>query len=152
MHQGNVESLGQDFEAHGYPVPSQYNPADWIIDVAQGNTLEENMNMVYTIVWDMCSSEMHAKLKEGNNFDRNIAQKIDPLKLLDEVRKIMYNFQEKRYTPHHILMTWLKFFDLKQQPNKTVLEYYERFKLHTKVVESVGGSFGRNDQMLKDAG
>ena len=101
------------------------------------------MNMVYTIVWDMCSEEMHAKLKEVNNFARDILDKMDSLKLLDEIRKIMDNFQEKRYTPHNILMTWLKFFDLKQQLNETVLEYYERFKLHTKVVESMGGSFGR---------
>ena len=120
--------------------------------VQRENTLEENMTMVYTIIWDMCSEEMHAKLKEVNNFTRDIAEKMDPLKLLDEIRKVMYNFQEKRYTPHNILMTWIKFFELRQQPNETVLEYYERFKLNTKVVESVGGSFGRDEGMLKDAG
>ena len=91
--------------------------------VQQENMLEENMMMVYTIVWDMCSEEMHAKLKEVNNFTRNIAEKMDPLKLLDEIRKVMYNFQEKRYTPHNILMTWIKFFELRQQPDELVLEY-----------------------------
>ena len=35
MHQGAVASIGADYEQHGYPVPNQYNPADWVIDVAQ---------------------------------------------------------------------------------------------------------------------
>ena len=37
----HVDCIGEDFEAYGYPVPAQYNPADWIIDVAQGNALED---------------------------------------------------------------------------------------------------------------
>ena len=64
--------------------------------------LEENMNMVYTIVWDMGSEEMHAKLKEVNNFVHNIADKMDPLKLLDEIRKIMVQFPgEEVYTSQY---------------------------------------------------
>ena len=35
MHQGAVASIGVDYEKHGFPVPNQYNPADWVIDVAQ---------------------------------------------------------------------------------------------------------------------
>ncbi|CAB9516113.1 Putative white-brown complex homolog protein 30 [Seminavis robusta] len=41
MHQGEVANLARDFEQYGYPVPNQYNPADWVIDIAQGITLEE---------------------------------------------------------------------------------------------------------------
>ena len=64
----------------------------------------------------------------------------------------MYNYQEKRYVHHNMMMTWKKFYDLKQLPNETVQEYYEKFKLQVKVVESVGGSFGRDEQLLVDAG
>lgn len=31
MHQGRVEDIGRDFESMGYPLPPNYNPADWII-------------------------------------------------------------------------------------------------------------------------
>ena len=41
MHQGSVTTIGEDYERHGYPVPRHYNPADWVIDVAQEHTLEE---------------------------------------------------------------------------------------------------------------
>eukprot|EP00522_Entomoneis_paludosa_P001388 CAMPEP_0172475348 /NCGR_PEP_ID=MMETSP1065-20121228/69819_1 /TAXON_ID=265537 /ORGANISM="Amphiprora paludosa, Strain CCMP125" /LENGTH=673 /DNA_ID=CAMNT_0013233547 /DNA_START=69 /DNA_END=2090 /DNA_ORIENTATION=+ len=41
MHQGSVSEITHDFANYGYPVPSQYNPADWVIDVAQGHDMEE---------------------------------------------------------------------------------------------------------------
>lgn len=41
MYQGDVSKLNSDFEAHGQPIPANYNPADWIIDVAQTNTMED---------------------------------------------------------------------------------------------------------------
>jgi ABC-type multidrug transport system ATPase subunit len=41
MHQGAVSTIGNDFSLMGYPVPSNYNPADWVLDVAQINSVEE---------------------------------------------------------------------------------------------------------------
>ena len=108
--------------------------------------------MTYKIVWDMCSDEMHAKLKEIINFNTEIADKMDVLKLLEEIRKIMYNYQDQRYGQHNVLMAWNKFYDLKQQPHESVLAYYERFKLQVKVLESVGANIGRDDLLLIDSG
>ena len=31
MYQGSVKSIPDFFGARGYPIPSNYNPADWII-------------------------------------------------------------------------------------------------------------------------
>ena len=72
--------------------------------------------------------------------------------LLQEIRKTMCNFQDKRYVQHNMLMMWKKCYDLKQQPNELVQEHCKRFKLQVKVVESVRGSFGRDDQLLTDVG
>ena len=41
MHQGDVSSISDDFSKLGYPVPPNYNPADWVLDVAQINSVEE---------------------------------------------------------------------------------------------------------------
>ena len=120
--------------------------------VERENTLETNLNMTYKMVWDMCSDEMHAKLKEVNNFNTEIADNMDVLKLLEEIRKIMYNYQDQRYGQHNVLMAWNKFYDLKQQPHESVLAYYERFKLQVKVLESVGANIGRDDLLLIDSG
>lgn len=31
MYQGGVAELGADFESKGFPLPDNYNPADWIV-------------------------------------------------------------------------------------------------------------------------
>ena len=120
--------------------------------VQRENALEENIGRAYKIVWDMCTDEMHAKLKAIQGFEANISDKMDVITLLEQIRKIMYNYQEKRYVHHNMLMTWRKFYELKQLPHESVQEYYERFKLQVKVLESVGGSLGRDEQLLVDAG
>ena len=120
--------------------------------VQRENALEENIALAYNIAWDMCTDEMQAKLKAVTDFQGKICDPMDVIALLEAIRKIIYNFQDKRYVQHNMLMTWKKFYDLKQQPHESVQEHYERFKLQVKVVESVGGSFGRDDQLLLDAG
>lgn len=41
MHQGSVTDIVQDFRSNGYPMPDNYNPADWVIDVSQSNSVED---------------------------------------------------------------------------------------------------------------
>jgi hypothetical protein len=41
MYQVPIPLVPQDFEAKGYPVPSNYNPADWVISVAQRNSIDK---------------------------------------------------------------------------------------------------------------
>ena len=84
------------------------------------DTLEENMKKTYTIVWDMCSDELQAKLKAVTDFKAEVIDEMNVLKLLEEIRKIMFNFQDKRYVYHNIYMTWKWFYDIKQLPNETV--------------------------------
>ncbi|KAL3928441.1 MAG: hypothetical protein SGBAC_012649, partial [Bacillariaceae sp.] len=41
MHQGSVASIGSDFDAAGFPMPHNYNPADWVIDVSEMNEIDD---------------------------------------------------------------------------------------------------------------
>ena len=41
MYQGAVNDIPDYFEARGQPLPLHYNPADWIMNVAQVNTVED---------------------------------------------------------------------------------------------------------------
>lgn len=41
MHQGSVATIGQDMAAFGYPVPPNYNPADWFLDISQIHSMGE---------------------------------------------------------------------------------------------------------------
>ena len=44
----------------------------------------------------MCPDEIQAKVKGGTDFQAKVIDKINVLKLLQEIRKIMFNFQDKR--------------------------------------------------------
>jgi ABC-type multidrug transport system ATPase subunit/ABC-type multidrug transport system permease subunit len=41
LYQGLTEAVPGDFSKMGFPIPSSYNPADWILDVALENTVED---------------------------------------------------------------------------------------------------------------
>eukprot|EP00980_Cylindrotheca_fusiformis_P027786 scaffold22559_cov111-Cylindrotheca_fusiformis.AAC.25 len=41
MYQGAVEDVPDYFEARGHPLPPKYNPADWIMNVAQSVPMDE---------------------------------------------------------------------------------------------------------------
>ena len=108
---------------------------------ARKSELAENMKKTYQIVWDMCTDAMHTKLRGVEGFS-DMEKDLDALKLLEEIKKIVFNFEEKRYKQHNMYMAWQKFYDLRQKPDETVHDWYERFRLQVKVVESVGGCFG----------
>lgn len=40
MYTGLTKTVPIDFERLGYNIPENYNPADWILDVAQGESME----------------------------------------------------------------------------------------------------------------
>jgi len=40
MHQGSVANIAADFSTAGYPMPENYNPADWVIDVSETNDMD----------------------------------------------------------------------------------------------------------------
>ena len=45
MHQGNVSSIADDFNnLYSCPIPQNYNPADWLLDVAQTKSIDELEN------------------------------------------------------------------------------------------------------------
>jgi ABC-type multidrug transport system ATPase subunit/ABC-type polysaccharide/polyol phosphate export permease len=40
MHQGSVANIAADFDTAGFPMPENYNPADWVIDVSEMNDID----------------------------------------------------------------------------------------------------------------
>jgi ABC-type multidrug transport system ATPase subunit/ABC-type multidrug transport system permease subunit len=41
LYAGEVQNVPSFFEQHGYPCPSHYNPADWVMNVAQTVSIED---------------------------------------------------------------------------------------------------------------
>jgi len=47
MHQGSVTNIADDFSAAGFPMPDNYNPADWVIDVSETNNIDVLKNTTF---------------------------------------------------------------------------------------------------------
>ena len=47
MHQGSVSNVAADFSSASYPMPDNYNPADWVIDVSEMNDIDELKKTTY---------------------------------------------------------------------------------------------------------
>jgi len=41
MHQGSVSNIAAEFDKAGFPMPDNYNPADWVIDVSEMNEIDD---------------------------------------------------------------------------------------------------------------
>ena len=46
-------------------------------------------------MWDVCTDKMQAKLKAAKDFQTKICYSMNAIALLEEIRKIMCNYQEK---------------------------------------------------------
>ena len=41
MYQGATVDVGEDFGDRGFPLPPNYNPADWVLEVSEDNQVSE---------------------------------------------------------------------------------------------------------------
>ena len=41
MYQGDVPKIPEDFENLNHPIPANYNPADWVVETAQMNSMDD---------------------------------------------------------------------------------------------------------------
>lgn len=56
MYQGSVDACPEYFAQHNYPVPKNYNPADWIMTIAQQYSQEQLLSENFCINNYLCLS------------------------------------------------------------------------------------------------
>ena len=107
--------------------------------VYKKQTLKNNINKIYAIVWGQCTSGVQSVLKGEEDFEER-EEDVDCLWLLKSIKKItagIDNKDNKQYTLHESIMC---FFTMRQGETESNDSYLNRFKSNIQNLELVGGS------------
>jgi hypothetical protein len=117
--------------------------------------LQENTKTLYSLVWGQCTDVVRARL-EAIDTHKDMSEKADSIKLLKEIRALVYNFQSQKYGPHALHEGKRRFYLLSQDKHSTCQVYLERFQNGVDVIEHCGGSIGQEpglvQKVLQDRG
>ena len=89
---------------------------------------------------------LRAKVEALNNY-AEIKSNNNILQLLKEIKTITYKFEDQRYVPHSLYLAYWAFYNFKQRPDDTNVQYLEQFNNTVDVLEQYGDTLG-NDQAL----
>ena len=90
------------------------------------------------IMKDYVTTALKAKIQGLPNFDDEIKDK--PIILMDTIRNLTHETDEYRYPYGTVVETLVKFLNLKQQEDESLLQYSERFKEQRNVLKAQCGT------------
>jgi hypothetical protein len=120
---------------------SDYQSAKKLIDYQILNQ-NENRHKVYSLVWQQCTDNMHAKIKSHRDFPV-IEQELNGIDLLRVIKLVCFNIEDDKYAPQKVHETKSAFYKL-QQGRDSDQEYQTKFKNTVAVVEQCGASLGED--------
>ncbi len=92
------------------------------------------------IIIGQCTQHLQDKLHDDSQWDKiNNEQK--PLELYTLIKKVVMKQTGDEYTPHNLVENLLAVLTLKQQPNQSNAQWYEKLNTRVYVAESVGVHF-----------
>ena len=101
--------------------------------VMRKNRYQENKEKLYSVIRGQCSDAMQSKLQSKSRF-AEMDEERDCLKLLNEIKAVMFNFETQQYPDMSMHLACQKYFNFKQMKYKSVTDYYKRFKTTIKVL------------------
>lgn len=107
------------------------------------NYYEENCKILYSLLWGQCTDVLRAKLEALTSF-KEISNEADPIRLLAEIKAIVFNFQGQKYQSLSIHEAKRRFFMYYQERNMTCQQYLERFQNRVDVITHCGGNIGED--------
>jgi Reverse transcriptase (RNA-dependent DNA polymerase) len=110
--------------------------------------LEDNLKAIYAVIWGQCSENMQNKIKSIDDFEEK-NKSCDCVWLLQSIRKVTYNFEDRRYVYASLLNAELNYLNYKQHEHETVAQYLMNFRTRYEVFEHYGGCIGTHDTALK---
>ena len=104
----------------------------------QETLFEDNWIKVYGLIYrGYCSSQMQLAIKELPNYESEVLD--DPLKLLEEVEKLMHVPRKVVYPVLTLIETLSNLMSCRQGESDSLLTYLEKFKSEKNVVVSLFG-------------
>jgi len=100
-------------------------------------TLDENNKRAYSVALGQCTELLKSKLHSSKNWER-ISANQDVLQLLDEIKSIVFRFEEQKFIPlagHQAKSIFYSFC----QNNLSNADYFEKFRNHVDIASSYDG-------------
>ena len=107
----------------------------------------ENKDKLYSVIWGQCSDSIQSKLQSKPTF-HNIDESRDCLRLLKEIKGIMFNYESQQYPIISMHMAALKYFTTKQGKFEGLTEYYKRFKTTVEILEHYGANIWYHPSLI----
>ena len=105
---------------------------------SQETLLEDNWIKAYGLIYrGYCSSQMQLAIKELPNYDTEVLD--DPLRLLEEVEKLMHVPRRAVYPVLSLIETLSNVMNCRQGENDSLMTYLEKFKSERNVFVSLFG-------------
>ena len=120
---------------------SDYQSSKKIVDYQIANQTE-NRNKVFSLVWQQCTKSMQAKIKSHRDY-QVIEQNLDGIDLLQVIKLICFNIEDKKYAPQKVHKLKALFYTLKQGRNSDQA-YQTKFLNTVQVIKQCGASLGED--------
>jgi hypothetical protein len=99
---------------------------------------KENLNKVYSLVWQQCTESMHAKIMANRDY-KEIENALDGIRLLKVIKLICFNIEEDKYAPQKVHEVKAAFYALKEGRD-TDQVYQTKLLNSVQVIEKCGAS------------
>ena len=115
--------------------------------VKQTRKLEENIKFLWTVLWAQSSQAVRNRLEALNTYE-TMKQESNGLELLVAIKDLLYNVQDRKYTPLSIHLAKRQFYLNSQGRSTSVAAYYEQFNNTIDMLEHCGASLGEDDGII----
>ena len=115
--------------------------------VKRTRKLEENIKFLWTVLWAQSSQAVRNRLEALNTYE-TMKQESNGLELLVAIKDLLYNVQDRKYTPLSIHLAKRQFFLNSQGRSTSVAAYYEQFNNTIDMLEHCGASLGEDDGII----
>ena len=113
------------------------------------NLYESNKKGLYSVIWDQCSPALQARMESLNDYN-DIERRSDCLKLLQEIRSSVYQFETQAYIHESMLKTKEDLYRMKQKEDESTNDYRKRFREQLEMIRHYQGSFGDDIGLIRD--
>jgi hypothetical protein len=111
--------------------------------VKRGTMLTENLKTAYSLIYGQCSDAMRARL-ESRPDHLAIESAADSIRLLKNIRTVMFHFQLQHYNPLALHEAKSRFYQFSQDRHMTCQQYHQTFQNNVGVIEFCGGVLSKD--------
>ena len=111
--------------------------------------LHNNLATVFGVIWGQCSEAMRERLRTHSNYNTALDSN-DCVWLLQEIRAVMLNFDEKQERFVALINAQRQFFNCRQGPHQSNADFLETVKIWASAIEYYGGSLTEHYNLIPE--